>query len=60
MKKLFGAIAFIFKFIGKFFSFIRSTVVNLLFLLVIGVIIFSFFQSKEVVIEDNSILKLSI
>jgi len=60
MKKLFRAFAFIFKLIGKLFSFIRSTVANLLFLLVIGVIIFSLFQSKEVIIEDDSILKLSI
>jgi len=60
MKKLFSAIKYIFIGLGKIFSFIRSTVVNIIFLALIGFVIFSFFQTSEVVIEDNSILTLSI
>ena len=60
MKKLFSLIIFIFKGLGKIFSFIRSTVVNIVFLALIGFVIFSLFQTSDVVIKDNSILTLSI
>lgn len=41
-------------------SFVRSLFFNLLFLALIAVIAFSFFHKEEFIIEDNSILKLSI
>jgi len=60
MKTLFTVIAALFKFLGKTLSLLRSTFFNLVFLALVGFILFSFFQSKEVVIEDESILTLSI
>ncbi len=60
MKKLLYIISLIFRGIGSIFTFIRTVTLNIVFLIVIGVILFSFFQSREVVIEDNVLLRLSI
>ncbi len=60
MKKILSVISFIFRTIGSIFTFVRTLTLNIVFLLVLGVILFSFFQSREVVIEDNVLLRLSI
>ncbi|MEE4164937.1 MAG: signal peptide peptidase SppA [Desulfocapsaceae bacterium] len=60
MKKLFSIIAAILKGIGRSFTILRSLVLNFVFLLVIIIILISFFQSRDVVIDDNVLLTLSI
>ncbi len=59
--------AAIFRFIGAFFktiwsvfSFFRALVFNLLFLGLLAIIFYSFLDTEQVVIHDDSILKLSI
>jgi protease-4 len=60
MKKILFAVTYIFKIIGKILSFIRLTIVNIFLLAVTALILFSIFQTKDVVVEDNSLLTLSI
>ena len=60
MTFIFRFISTVFKWIFLSLSFIRSLFFNLLFLALIAVIAFSFFHKEEFIIEDNSILKLSI
>ena len=60
MKKFLSIILRILKGIGSLFTFVRRLTLNLVFLVLIGVIVFSFLQSREVVIEDNVLLRLSI
>ena len=60
MKTIFFAVSYLFKIIGKILSFIRSTIVNIVLLALTGLILFSIFQTKDVLVEDNSLLTLSI
>ena len=60
MKKILIAVTFIFRTIGKILFFIRSAIVNIVLLAATGLILFSIFQTKDVVVEDNSLLTLSI
>lgn len=60
MTFIFRFISTVFKWIFLSLSFVRSLFFNLLFLALIAVIAFSFFHKEEFIIEDNSILKLSI
>ncbi len=60
MKTIFFAVAYFFKIIGKILSFIRSAIVNIALLAITGFILFSIFQTSDVLVEDNSLLKLSI
>ncbi len=60
MKKILSIVSRILKAVGTLFTFIRRLTLNIIFLVIIGVIVFSFLQSREVVIEDNALLRLSI
>ncbi len=60
MKTIFSAVSSLFKIIGKILSFIRSTIVNIVLLAVTGLILFSIFQTRDIIVEDNSLLTLSI
>ena len=63
MKDLISAIVNIFKYAGKFFTIIRNTFLNVIFLFVLGVVVFSFFSSSkqpEVTINKSSILRLDL
>ena len=60
MKKLLSVIAFLFKTVWNLLSFMRSAIVNLIILVVAGLLFFSFFQSREIELTDNSVLKLTI
>ena len=60
MKKFLSIISSILKGIGSIFTFLRRLTLNLVFLVIIGVIVFSFLQSREFDIEDNVLLRLSI
>ena len=63
MKDLISAIVNIFKYAGKFFTIIRNTFLNVIFIFVLGVVVFSFFSSSkqpEVTINKSSILRLDL
>ena len=60
MKKLLSVIAFLFRTVWNLLSFMRSAIVNLIILVIAGLLFFSFFQSREVELTDNSVLKLTI
>ena len=60
MKKILSIVSRIFKAVGTLFTFIRRLTLNIVFLVIIGVIVFSFLQTRDVVIEDNALLRLSI
>lgn len=63
MKDLISAIVNIFRYTGKFFTIIRNTFFNLLFLLFVGIVVFSFFPSEkttEGTPKHSSILSLDI
>jgi len=63
MKDLISAIVNIFKYAGKFFTIIRNTFLNVIFLFVLGLVVFSFFSSPkhpEVTINKSSILRLDL
>ncbi|MFT5698067.1 MAG: protease-4 [Desulforhopalus sp.] len=63
MKDLIYSIANIFRYAGKFFTIIRNTFFNLLFLFLMIIVAFSFFSSRtkpEVAVNSNSILRLDL
>ena len=60
MKSLFFAILTIFRYIGKFFRFIRNSVLNLLLLSMILLLIFAFLPEKKSTVSPNTILNLTI
>ena len=63
MKDLISAIVNIFKYAGKFFTIIRNTFLNLIFLFFLCLLVFSFFSSfkqPEVATSKNSILRLDL
>lgn len=63
MKDLICAIVNIFKYAGKFFTIIRNTFLNVVFLFFLCVVVFSFFTSHkqpEVTIDKSSILRLDL
>lgn len=63
MKDLISAIVNIFKYAGKFFTVIRNTFLNIVFLFFICIVVFSFFSSSkqpEVTVSKNSILRLDL
>jgi len=60
MKDLLRAIFTIFKCAWKIVTYSRVIIFNLLFLLLIGLLLVSFFQSRETVIEPDSLLTLTI
>ncbi|TKB10323.1 signal peptide peptidase SppA [Desulforhopalus sp. IMCC35007] len=63
MKDLISAIVNIFRYTGKFFTILRNTFFNLLFLLFIGIVVFSFLPTgdkTEGKPKQNSILSLDI
>lgn len=63
MKDLILSIVHILKYAGRFFTIIRNTFLNLLFLLFVVIVAFSFFASlkkPEVAINKNSILRLDV
>lgn len=63
MKDLILAIVNIFRYVGKFFTIIRNTFFNMVFLLFVVIIAFSFFSSlkkPEVPVNKNSVLRLDV
>lgn len=60
MKDLFFSIYNIFKYVGKFITFFRNTLINIIFIVVLGVFLFSLLTTKEIIVEDNSALLLAI
>lgn len=63
MKDLISAIITILRYIGKFFTIIRNTFLNLIFLLLVVIVAFSFFSSlkkPEVTVQQSSVLRLDI
>jgi len=60
MRDLFSSIFNIFRFCGRFITGIRNLVFNLLFLLIVAVVVFSFIPKKIETYPQNSILRLSI
>jgi protease IV len=61
MKGFFSSIVTFFRFLGKAFSIVRHTLLNLLLLVVFMILASSFFTTtKELTIRDNSALMLSI
>ena len=60
MKSLFFAILTIFRYIGKFFRFIRNSVLNLLLLGLVFLLIFALMPEKKSAVSPNTILNLTI
>ncbi len=60
MKDLFFSIVNIFKYAGKIFNFARNSLLNLILLSLIFLLIFSFIPEEDLVIHENTILKLKI
>ena len=63
MKNLILSILNIFKYVGKFFTILRNTFLNLVFLLLIVIVAVSFFSSlkkPEETLEQSSILRLDV
>lgn len=63
MKDLISAIVNIFKYAGKFFTIIRNTFLNVIFLFFVGVVVFSFFSSSrrpEPTTNKSSVLRLDL
>jgi len=60
MKSIFFAILTIFRYIGKFFRFIRNSVLNLLLLGLVFLLILALVPEKKSVVSPNTILNLTI
>ncbi len=60
MKDLILSILNIFKYIGKAVTIFRNTIINILFLTVLILFVFSMFSQEEFVIQENSALLLTI
>lgn len=60
MTTLFRFISGFFKFIARCLAFFRSLLFNLLFLAVIVIVIYSIWGSEKTVLQDDTILRLSI
>lgn len=60
MKDLFSSIVMILRAIGRFFSLLRNTVFNLLFLAIVVAAVVALFSSRPTTIADNSILQLNL
>ena len=59
-EKILVIISSIFKGIGGLFTFVRTLTLNIVFLVIIAIVFFSLSRFKEIVIEDNVLLKLTI
>lgn len=60
MKTLFRSILSTFRFAGRAVSGLRRLTMNMIFIVILGLILVSVFSDKKLIIEPNSILKLSI